>query len=387
MKIFGKDYLLFLIIIGLNLILSSILFSVFHPISLSPQNYFFADLIEFNIRFPFWSYYLITSLNILLVWLIAKKFFLSRLSLIPPLIYSISPWTYYSTVFGSFQIFLVSLLLIAFLGILLIKNASRIGIILFILGSTMVLYSSLLLVIVYPIVILGLVWTKIIKFKMIKFPLILIAVICIPLLVSMYKNQIGVRNIYSNQINIFSDPGHINAINSFRGESKGSGFSILSKMSENKYIYFSQFLTLKSLKQLALSNFFTPQEKLMGFSLSSPIYIGFLIPYLYGLYLIIKSSLLRKYLIISLGLVLPSFLYRDLVNLNLLFIFEIVIIFIISFGLTKLLAGKKYIFKFFKFLIAFLVIIQVIINIQDIYFREYTRYERILGSKSEVIEQ
>lgn len=212
----------------------------------------------------------------------------------------------------------------------------------------------------------------------------LIAIFCMPLLFSMINNPIGVKNIYLNQVNIFSDPGHINAINSFQGESRKAGFSFLAKVSENKYVYYSKFIIRKFLRQFSISNFFTPQEKMLGFSFSSPIFFGFLMPFLFGLFISFKSSTLRKYLAVSLILLLPSFLSKNLVNLNRLVLFEPVIIFIICFGLDELIRNKK---RLLIILMIVLLMVQMIITIQDISFREYPRYERFSGTKFEIIEQ
>lgn len=130
MKIFKKNYTLFLIILGLNWLLAALIIRAMYPVHFTSQNYLFADLNEFNIKTPFWSSYFISTLNLLLIWLIFKKFFSSRTALIPALIYSISPWNYYLAVFGSFYLFLLCLLLFTYFGILLLKQDYKLGIIL-----------------------------------------------------------------------------------------------------------------------------------------------------------------------------------------------------------------------------------------------------------------
>lgn len=388
-KILVKERILFLIIYGLSFITSAFLIKLIYPIHLQDQKPLFFDLIELNVNLPFWLIYFLGSINIFLIWIIAKKFFLGRLALIPVLVYCFSPWSFYLMASQSFYIYLLMLTLITFLGILLIKSEkSKLGILWFILGTVLALYSSLLLLMIYPILIAGLILIKFISIKKISTPIFIIVLLCLPLFIAMFKNQVGIKNIYNNQITVFADPGHINIINTFQGESSKAGFNLLSRMAENKYIYFFKYSILKAVKHITPSTFFTSQEGLLKFSFSPPIYFGFLTPFLYGLYLILNSSSMRKYLAVSLILLIPSFLSREFVDLNRLVLFEPVIIFIIALGLVEIIKGKKdRIFKFMLLLTIILVVTQLLVTIFDINFREYARYERYFGGSLQIGEQ
>lgn len=381
-------------IFGISSIFSAFLIRAIYPIQVQEQKPIFFDLIElntieFNANLPFWLSYFIGSVNILLIWIIAKRFFLGRLALIPVLIYCFSPWSFYLMVTNSFYIYLLCCTLITFLGILLIKSERfRLGATIFVLGSVLSLYSSFLSFLIYPLVITGLSLTKFVTFKKIKFALFIILLFCLPLFIASFKNQVGIRNIYNNQVTLFLDPGLINNVNLFQGESSQAGYIFLAKLAENKYIYLSKYLSFKAIKHITPSTFFTSQEGLLKFSFSPPIYFGFLIPFLYGLYLILKSPIFRTYLSVSLILLIPSFVSKLLINLNRLVLFEPVIIFIISLGLIKIAERKKErIFKFVLVLTIILVLIQFLVTIFDINFREYARYERHFGGALRIGEQ
>ena len=135
------------------------------------------------------------------------------------------------------------------------------------------------------------------------------------------------------------------------------------------------------------ATFFTSQEKLLNFSFSPPIYFGFLIPFLYGLYRILKLPVTRKYLLISAILIIPSFLARSLVDLNRLVIFSPVIIFVTSYGLILFSRHQKKLFRFATYITLFLVLIQFLVTQFDISFREVSRYQRVFGQNTEVGKQ
>lgn len=388
-KILAKERILLLIIYGLSLIISAFLVKLIYPIHLQEQKPLFFDLIELNVELPLWLIYFLGSINIFLIWIIAKNFFLGRLALIPVLVYCLSPWSFYLMASQSFYIYLLMLTLITFLGILQIKSEkSKLGLLLFVLGSILLLYSSFLLLLIYPIIIAALIFIKFVTFKKISLPLFIIVLLCLPLFISMFKNQVGIRNIYNNQITVFTDPGHISIINAFQGESSKAGFNLLSKMAENKYIYFFKYSILKAVKHITPSTFFTSQEGLLKFSFTTPIYFGFLIPFLYGVYLTLKSPSLRSGLIASFVLLVPSFVSKQIINLNRLVLFEPVIIFIIALGLVKITRGKKdRIFKLMLSLTIILVVTQFLVTIFDINFREYIRYERYFGESLQIGEQ
>ncbi len=191
-----------------------------------------------------------------------------------------------------------------------------------------------------------------------------------------------------NEIKIFSDPGLVNTVNRYQGAAGKEGYKNLARISENRYLFFAEYSALKYFTQLVPEAFFTPQYKLLGFSFSPPILLGFIIPFAYGLYKLLQKSNSRKILFISTLLVIPSVLANDLVSLNRLVLFSPVIIFIISFGLIYLYGLKKSkTAKAFLLLTIILVIFQLIVTFSDIKTRERQRFERYFGEKFELVEQ
>lgn len=392
-----SEPLVFILILIPALLFWSSLLGRLYPIHLAQQIPFFFDLMEVHKYIPQSFVYIFGLINYLLIWMIARKIFKSvssqaslikREALIPLLVFSLSPWPAYLIFAGSFYVYLLSLLLFVFLGLLLIRSGKiKLGTLYFIVGSVMSLYSSLLMLIMIPISIALLVMNKLITLKQIKVSICLIILFCLPLFISMIKNPVGLKNIYNNQVMVFSDPGLSSASNQFQGESKKEGFRILARLSENKYVYISKFLLLKSIKNMIPATFFTPQEHLLIFSFSPPILFGFLVPFLYGLYLIFNSMILRKYLLSCLVLIIPSFLSKSMVDLNRLILVAPIIIFIISFGLINLAKNKNRFSKAMLFLSIVFVLFQFWVVIFDINLREYPRYERSLGGRLEIEKQ
>lgn len=383
-----SEPLVFILILIPALLFWSSLLGRLYPIHLAQQIPFFFDLIEVHRSISQGFNYLFGLFIYLLIWIIAKKIFVKKEALIPLLVFSLSPWPAYLIFAGSFYVYLLSLLLFVFLGLLLIRSGKiKLGTLYFIVGSVMSLYSSLLMLIMIPISVALLVMNKLVTLKQIKVSICLIILFCLPLFISMIKNPVGLKNIYNNQVMVFSDPGLSSASNQFQGESKKEGFGIPARLSENKYVYISKFLLLKSIKNMIPVTFFTPQEHLLIFSFSPPILFGFLAPFLYGLYLIFNSMILRKYLLSCLVLIIPSFLSKSMVDLNRLILFAPIIIFIISFGLINLAKNKNRFSKAMLFLSIVFVLIQFWVVIFDINLREYPRYERSLGGRLEIEKQ
>lgn len=379
-RIFIKEYSLFLLIFSLSVIFAAFIFNVIYPLHFSKQPLFFSDLLGFSFGLPVWAIYLFGILDIVVVWLLARILFKKVYAYLFMFSFSLSPWFIYSTVSGSLYIYLLFLLLIIFLGIyLIISGKQKTGGVIFIISSIFLLYSSLIFILSYLLFVFGLILLKIIPLKKIKLNLIIILLICLPLFLMMFKNITGVKNILNNQINFLSDSGIKSNINMFQGESKKEGFGYLSKISENKYFYIFRFMILKFTKNLAPSTFFTPEEKLLGFSFAPPIYLGLIIPFMYGFYLILFSKITRRYLFLSLILIIPSFVSEKIVDLNRLLLFEPVIIFISIYGVREFYSTKKQISKIFLCLSLGLILFQFLVMTSDLNYREYPRFERFQG--------
>lgn len=379
-KIFTKDYRIFLLFFSLSTLLAALIFRVIYPLHFDKQPLFFSDLIGFSFGLPIWSIYIFGFFDLLLIWLIGKILFNKFWAYLSFLFFSFSPWFLYTVVLGSFYIYLLFLVLIIFLSLFLIKSGERrIGGLIFIISSSVLLYSSIVIFLSYFLFICGLIFLKFIEFSKLKLSLILISLICLPVLFMAFRNPVGLNNIVNNQIDFLSDPGLKANINLLQGESKKRGFSYLSKISENKYVYLSRYTLLKLTKNIIPSTFFTSEEKLLGFSFTPPIYLGLLIPFFYGIYLILFSKDKRKYLILSLVLIIPAFFSQKMVDLNRLILFEPILIYIITYGLSKLFYKKEMMAKLILILCVMLVSIQFVVIIFDINLREYPRFDRSYG--------
>lgn len=375
-----KDLRLFLLIFALSILFSSLVFKMIYPLHYGIQPLFFSDLLGFSAGFSAWVIYIFGLLDVLLVWLIGKIFFKKFYAYFFMALFSLSPWFTYSVATGSFYIYLLFLILACFLGLYLIQSERRrIGNLVFIIFSILLLYSSIVFLVSYFLLVSGLIVFRVIQFNNIKLALLIILIICLPSIVLIFKNTVGFKNVLSNQINFLSNPGLQSNINVFQGESKKVGLVFVSKLSENKYIYTLKYVILKFTKNIVPSTFFTPEEKLLGFSFTPPIYLGLLIPFLYGGYLILNLKMMRKYLFLSLILVLPSFFSEKMVDLNRLILFEPVAIFIIVYGLERLSNVNKKLARIIYSLCFVLVFIQIIVTLSDISLREYPRFERYQG--------
>lgn len=379
-KFFSKDYGIFLLFSSLATFFAALIFSVLYPLYFGKQPLFFSDLVGVSFGLPVWMVYIFGYLDLLLIWFLGRILFNKFWAKLSSLLFSFSPWFIYAVVTGSFYIYLLFLVLVIFLSLFLIKSGKQnIGGLIFIIASSILLYSSILIFLSYFIFICGIVYLKLIDFSKLKLSIFLISLICLPVIFMAFKNPVGLKNIVNNQIGFLSDPGLKANINLLQGESKKSGFNYLSKISENKYLYLSRYVILKLTKNIAPSTFFTPEEKLLGFSFAPPVYLGLLIPFLYGTYLMIFSKDKKKYLILSLVLIIPSFLSQKLVDLNRLILFEPVLIYIITYGLLQIFDRKGKIARGILILCVMLVFIQFAVTVFDINLREYPRFDRSYG--------
>lgn len=382
-----KRYSFFITILIIHEILAIFIQNVLYPIHFAQENFLFADLMGNKLFLPSTALFLLEAVNLILIWLISKQLF-NKFSLLPVLVYGLIPWGSYLLAAGSFYIYLLFLLLDITYGLLLINSKRLLAPFLVIGGIVLGIYSSLLLLLILPIILTLAVILKVIPFNNIKKVFLVSVIFAFPLLILIYNNQPAFKNILNNEVKIFSDPGLINMVNEFQGAAKQANFSKLAKISENKYIFTSEYIFLKYLKQLVPSTYFTQQEKLLNFSFSPPIYLGFLIPFLYGLYKILHSSILRKILFISTLLVIPSMLSKQMVDLNRLFIFMPAVVMVTAFGLTLLFEQKKEKkITIFLAITIFLVIFQVLVTISDIQVREKDRFIKYFGQDYEIGKQ
>ncbi len=320
--------------------------------------------------------------NLILIYLIGKKIFSNKVGLLSSLIYTLSPWTVYVSVAGSFYIFILFWLMLSFLGAIILKiDKSRYGLFLLFLGIIVATYSSLIVVLMLPIFFYMLFKLDVLDLSTLrqnKILSLLILLFGILFVFIISKNPIGFRNILSRDINLFSNIGLINSVNDFRGLSEKVGFSLVGKLVENKVTYLGRHVLFNFLAQYTPTTYFTSQEKLLGFSFSPPILFGFIFPFFLGLREILnrikKKNLL---LILSFSLVLPSILSIKSPDLDRLVLLSPLIFFPISLGLIKGFESRSLV-KILMCCAIFVVVIQGIVVLRDISYREPLRYENLV---------
>lgn len=282
-------------------------------------NYF----ISINQQINLWVI-LAGMINLLLVFNITQKVANYKIGMLTALLYAISPWTAYLELAGSQYIILLSCLLI-------IYSASQ-------------MFNL----------------TK-------KFSLPMVALVIIIFLIKF------------NQITIFSDVGLVNAVNTFRGETNKTMFAPIGKIVENRYIYLSEHFVFNILKQFTPATYFTNQVQLLGFSFSPPIYVGFLIPFLFGFIKMIKLLPKSKAEVVTaLSLIVPSILSKESPDLSHSILVSPIIFFCISIGLNDFLENyKKQIFRLLLLITLFMVVLQFLTTLSDIVIREPIRLQSI----------
>ncbi len=343
-KVSKRTRLYFEIILLIQVVFTFFLQQYLYPIHFPPQFFFFLYI-------PMEIIVVINLFNTFFFWATAKRFLRGNLSLIPPAIYAISPWGNYLSAMGSIYILSLFMVLLVLYGLVILRS-----------GESRIF------------------WTKAVG--LLAGISVLVAV---PLVFLSEKGVYDFRKAAVKEIKIFSDPGLINNVESFQVEVGESGLGSLSKFAENRYINSVEYVFLKYVKNLTPSTFFTPQEKLLNFSFSPPIYFGFIFPFLYGLYLVLRSPVFRKRFFVGTILVTPSLLAGKMVDLNRLVIFSPVVIFVISYGLIAMFEGRKNrTLHAFLAISAFLLVVQVAITFLDIGTKEQDRYIKYFGGRFEI---
>lgn len=375
-------FTLIAVVIFVFVILRAVVIKAIFPVTIFPQEHLLIfDLIGQSMILNFWTTLFLGLnfgfINLLFMYLIGKEIFSKKIAFIATLLYGISPWATYLEVAFYPHIFLLTFLLISFFGVLIIKNTSKykLGIFIFTLSCTFLLYSSLIMWLLVPILLFAVYKYSFINYKQTKMLIVLIILMLIPIGLLAFKNLHGLKEVLRRDVYIFSDGGSLNAVNQFQGELMKEGFYRFGKFIENKYIYFTQDLLSRSLRHFVPVTYFTPEYKLLDFSFSPPILIGFLIPLLLGLSGWVR--LFKKYgwsIFLTLSLMIPSIISSKSPDLSKLVIFSPFILFTISNGLVNyLFPPRNKIYRILMILILSLVILQALVVISDIYFREPTR--------------
>jgi len=375
----------FFLIVVLHFLLVYFLSKHLSGVSILPDKFFISTFLgkEFYITKTF--IYLSEFFNLFLIFVLGNYFFADKNPLLPLLIYSFSPWSFYHTAFVSPYIFFLSIVLLFVLGIILLKENKGLSIFVITFSLFLGILTSLFFLFILPLfwfLFYLLVEDKKLRSTVEKFLIFSLILVFSLIVVTYLVNKEAVFSYFKNELSAFGDPGFINMINTYRGESVREGFVFLSKIVENKYILGFEFIVLKLLQSLTPATFFTSQEKMFGFSFSPPIFLGFLIPFVYGLY---KSFISRnKYLILGLVLLLPSLMSLNLINIDRLILFFPVVIYLISYGFSSLSDSKDLRFRFLIILSLFILIFQFLFTLYDIRTKEKERFIRYYGSVQEV---
>lgn len=370
----------FVSIIGLAILWRGYIVNAIFPVTIFRQEHIlFFDLINYPLLIPFWIILFFGLINTLFIFLIGNKLFGYRIAIVSSLLYTISPWTLYLEVAGSIYIILLTILLLAILGILKMKekNSQKMGLTIFLFSSGSLLYSSMVFWFIVPFATLGIIKWLPLRINQTKIISSLLVIIFIPLLSLAIKNTEGFSSVFTKEIAIFSEVGLLNAVNQFQGDLAREDLYSFGRIIENRYTYFTQHLIFNFLKHFTPVTYFTPEYKLLNFSLSPPILLGFLIPFIFGLKLWI--DILKKYPILTfltLLLIIPSVLSYKSPDFARLVIFSPIIFYTISFGLVNyLLFAKGKVSNLFKIACLLLVVIQSLVLISDIKYREPARID------------
>ena len=375
MNKFSHPLLIIILIISFGLRLFVLYFL---PISQkAAEPLLLSQLVNHAFLIPSWLIIAFGSLNVLLIFAILKKITSVRIGLISALLYAISPWIAYLEVAGSLYIFLITHLLLFILGLLFLNNQRKVvGFSLVCISSLSLIYSSLVMWIVLPILIFSLTKLNYINRERLKIYILLIVILILPTLL-LLKDTTVLKIILSREISLFSNVGLINAVNTFRGETNQTQFAAAGKYIENRYFYLSEHLLFNLLKHISPVTYFTSEFKMLSFSFSPPIFVGFLIPLLMGLNMWFKLGVKFRWgLFMVLALLLPSILSVDSPNMNRLVLVSPIIFLLISLGMEELLKRKNISFKFLILVTLILVSIQGLTTLSDILKREPTRLQK-----------
>ncbi len=354
------------------------IFSFYHY---SALNFFIFDLLGMHINPPMWLYYISSLLAFLVFGHICFNLFSKKYRLLPIFIYAISPWIHYLTAANSFYIFILLFLILGMWGFTFArKGRSMLGLTLLFISSLLLGASSLLMLLTIPFIYLSVVKSKLLKKSDVRTWGKLLILLYLGILTATMFHQVGFTNITKSQVTIFSNPGLMGEINRLQGDTKKYNSIVAARIFENKYIYLIKYSAYKMLEHFSPSNYFSIQLRLLGFSFTPPLFIGFFLPLIYGLIQISKSKIIQPILILFLALTIPSLMHQQLVDLNSLVIVAPVLILLITYGLIKLLETKHKRRNLILGVSIFMVFFQLAYTIIDMSYRDRHRFNLIIGS-------
>lgn len=377
-RVFSKSYLFLFLLVLFKVFFDWYIIYYLGNFSALETNFFILEIVGINFYLPYLFYVLVDLIILLLIFVLGKFFFSDSTGLIMAFLYAINPWSSYMVLGKS--VYLVSLvfLLSFFLFLrkfILTRNFREILFLLIL--SVLLAAGNFYFLFLLPAFLLLVIWLmKSGGQKMVGklfFLIIFIVFLFFPVL---FFNKVGFANIIKKEVSIFSNIGSINYVNEYRGIVIKAGFASWSRFVENKYFYYLRYLLFNLLKNIAPATYFTGQEKMLGFSVNPPLFLGLLPPFLIGIWQVVqkKRSVLLKLVLLTLLWIVPSVLSYPSPDLNKLFIIFPFLLFLSAEGLLFLLAEKKnFEARFLLFLLVLMVLTQMIAVFYDISTREPIR--------------
>jgi len=169
----------------------------------------------------------------------------------------------------------------------------------------------------------------------------------------------------------YSEVGLVNAVNVFRGEAQLEGFGLLSKIIENRYLYYSLSLVNKTLAVIDPLAYFSPQARELPFINTPPIWLGLLPIFLIGFWQILNKHKDIFYLTIG---AIPGIMFIKIYDFEKLILLFPFILLSIIFGIKKL-DQQKPLFRMLIYTCTFLAILQFLVFVPDYIFKEPLRFQ------------
>jgi hypothetical protein len=327
---------------------------------------FALELFQTDFDIPVGIIFILSIINIFLLFILIRKFFSQKISFFTIIFFASSWWTIYLGVFNSLYPLVIFFGLL--FGIGLFWKSGIGGYFLEGIGILGLLFSSFLTMVPLIILLFLNLKFKLFPFKAAIFANILLVIIILGLAVLTIIDPGNAKHVIGQEVTIFQDVGLINAVNRFQGESNNAHIGLIGRLIENKYSY----LSLKTINNFMVHFFpftyFTSNFKILSFSQESPILIGLIIPFFFGLGEIVKQKKWPVYLILFILLILPSFLASNAPDLNRLFLVAPLIFLVVAIGFENLQIHKN-----FFWLAVVLIFSQEIMILTDIYLREGPR--------------
>jgi len=374
------------LIIVLHQLLTVYIHVFLFPIGYLNQNLFILDLLGKSYTLSFWWIFTLDALNVVVFWLLGRELF-SKYSYMPAFVYAISPWGSYSTSACSIYVLYLFVVLAFFYGLIITKKGSKKGMLIFVAAFFIGVYGSFYLFVVFPLFILGLYLADKSLRKMVGKYMLFIFLIPTSLALIVFANWHPFINILSNNVMLFSDPGLVNVVNQYRGESDVAGLHLMGRLSENRYLFSLEFLADKFLLHIMPATIFTSKEKLLGFSFTPPIFLGLIVPFFYGVWVLINTKRQLYLIPLSFLFIIPSLLSKEGISLNRFIIFLPFLVYVLSLGVAKLLENKQRWLRIVLTSTALLLIFQILVAASDVRTREFERYIRYFGQNYEIVDK